>query len=144
MRVKNLNLNSVFLDTSYAIALASAHDQYHLPALNLAIGMMTQQTRIITTRAILLEIGNSLARPQLRERSIAMLTQLDSDSQITVVELSRELYQQAFVLYQSRLDKAWGIVDCISFVVMGEYQLTQALTADLHFQQAGFQPLLRN
>lgn len=72
-----------------------------------------------------------------------MLKQLEQDSQITIVELSRELYQEALTLYQSRLDKAWGMVDCVSFVVMQDHQLIQALTANLHFQQAGFQPLLR-
>jgi uncharacterized protein len=131
------------LDTAYAIALASVRDQYHVAAVTLATQMAAQKTHILTTRAVLLEIGNSLARPELRLQSIAMLKQMEVDAQIAIVELSRELYQQAFILYQSRLDKAWGMVDCVSFVVMQEYQLTHALTADLHFQQAGFQPLLR-
>ncbi|MFM5956954.1 MAG: PIN domain-containing protein, partial [Dolichospermum sp.] len=42
-----------------------------------------------------------------------------------------------------REDKEWGLVDCISFIVMQDRGITDALTADTHFQQAGFRALLR-
>jgi uncharacterized protein len=42
----------------------------------------------------------------------------------------------------SRRDKEWSLTDCISFVVMKERGLTEALTADHHFEQAGFKALL--
>jgi len=45
-------------------------------------------------------------------------------------------------LYQNRPDKNWSLTDCISFVVMQEHGITEALTADRHFEQAGFVPLL--
>ena len=44
--------------------------------------------------------------------------------------------------YERRRDKTWGLTDCISFVVMREQGLRDALTADSHFRQAGFRPLL--
>ncbi len=47
-------------------------------------------------------------------------------------------------LYCQRNDKNWGIVDCISFIVMEEGRITEALTTDIHFQQAGFRALLRD
>ncbi|MFV9677847.1 MAG: hypothetical protein ACNYVW_09390 [Methanosarcinales archaeon] len=40
-------------------------------------------------------------------------------------------------------DQEWGLTDCISFIVMGNPGLTDALTADEHFEQAGFRALLR-
>lgn len=49
---------------------------------------------------------------------------------------------QALTLYQSRSDKTWGLTDCISFVVMQQHNLTDALTADRHFIQAGFRALM--
>ena len=52
----------VFLDAAYAIALSSAKDQFHARAIALAEQMETARTRLMTTRAVLLEIGNALLR----------------------------------------------------------------------------------
>jgi len=56
---------------------------------------------------------------------------------------SEEFYVRAFKLYRDRMDKEWGLVDCVSFVVMSDREITDALTTDIHFQQAGFRALLR-
>lgn len=45
-------------------------------------------------------------------------------------------------MYSRHTDKTWGLVDCISFVAMQERGITEALTADRHFVQAGFRALL--
>lgn len=60
-------------------------------------------------------------------------------AQILTQSNSRIIYSKGlFKLYQERLDKEWGLTDCMSFLVMKDYDLRQALTADKHFQQAGF------
>ncbi len=59
------------------------------------------------------------------------------------MRLTPQLFEQAFNLYKTHEDKAWGLVDCISFVVMKQTGMTQALTFDQHFVQAGFQALMR-
>ena len=46
-------------------------------------------------------------------------------------------------LYETRPDKAWSLTDCMSFIVMRDGGLTEALTADHHFEQAGFTVLLK-
>jgi predicted nucleic acid-binding protein len=61
---------------------------------------------------------------------------------IEVVPVSRALYERAFALYRGRNDKDWGMTDCVSFVVMEDRGIRQALTADDHFRQAGYQALL--
>ena len=55
----------------------------------------------------------------------------------------RSLFEAGLRLYASRRDTEWSLTDCISFVVMKQHNLTEALTADHHFEQAGFIPLLR-
>lgn len=61
---------------------------------------------------------------------------------VEIIPASDELYRRAFSIYQERLDKEWGLIDCMSFIVMKDHALTDALTADNHFRQAGFTTLL--
>lgn len=134
----------VFLDTSFAIALSSQTDQNHLQAVELAGQLELHKTRLVTTQAILLEIGNALSRQRYRIAAIQLLESLEIDRNVEIVLLTNDLYRQAFNLFKQRQDKEWGLVDCISFIVMQERGITDALTADAHFQQAGFRALLRN
>ena len=133
-----------FLDTSYAIALSSPADDYHNKALVIAKELKASKTPLTTTRAIILEIGNALSKQKYRSKSIQLLSSLENDKTVTIVPMSETLYQKAFQLYCQRKDKNWGIVDCISFIVMTDRSITEALTTDIHFQQAGFRALLRD
>jgi len=45
-------------------------------------------------------------------------------------------------LYKKYADKEWSLVDCISFIVMRERGIKQALTFDRHFEQAGFDAIM--
>lgn len=109
-----------FLDTSYAIALSSPADDYHNKALVIAQELKASKTPLITTRAIILEIGNALSKQKYRSKSIKLLSSLENDKTVTIIPISETLYQKAFQLYCQRTDKNWGIVDCISFIVMTE------------------------
>lgn len=135
--------NKVFLDTSYAIALSVESDSNHHTALKIAGSLETFGTKLVTTRAVLLEIGNALSNQRLRKAAVRLLNALENDATVEIVEMTRELYQRTFNLFQNRADKNWGVIDCVSFTVMADVSLTEALTADVHFQQAGFTPLLR-
>ncbi len=59
-----------------------------------------------------------------------------------LISIDEELYEAGWKLYAKRPDKDWGIVDCISFIVMQRQGITEALTTDKHFKQAGFIKLL--
>lgn len=137
--------SDLFLDASYAIALASPRDQHHDRAVELAGQIEADPlARLVTTRAILLEIGNALAKARHRPAAIALINALDRDPRVDVLPFSDEVYREALSLYEQHVDKEWGLTDCISFVVMKELGITDALTADDHFRQAGFRPLLRH
>jgi len=134
---------AVFLDTAFVLALSIKTDVYHQPALTIATQLKRNATPLVTTRAIIVEIGNSLSKLRYRQVARQLLQTLEADPQLEIVPLSDRLYQTAFQLFGSRPDKEWGLIDCISFIVMQERGLTEALTTDKHFQQAGFQVLLR-
>lgn len=135
--------NSVFLDTSFSIATAIVRDEFHERAVDLANKIAAEDTQIITTQPVILEIGNSLSKLKYRQSAVGIIQRLDSDPNVSIISLTDELYAEGFKLFSSRSDKEWSLVDCISFVVMRERNITDALTADEHFIQAGFCALLR-
>jgi hypothetical protein len=69
------------------------------------------------------------------------LTFVDASGWIALVN-ANELYRKGWQLYRERLDKDWGVIDCISFAIMQERGIVETLTGDRHFQQAGFVALL--
>ena len=134
----------IFLDTAYVIALASTSDQHHSKALALAEQIEKSATRLIVTRPVMLEIGNALAKARYRQAAVDMLNALERDPTVSIIPLTEDLYAKGWLLFQSRVDKEWGLIDCVSFVVMNARGLTEALTTDVHFEQAGFRALLRD
>ena len=133
----------VFLDTAYAIALSSPNDLFHHRAIQLAEQIEAQGIQLVTTRAVLLEIGNALSRQRHRDAAITLLDALEADPNVEIIPLSEQLYTRALRLYRERPDKDWGLTDCVSFVVLQDRTITEALTTDEHFQQAGFRILMR-
>ncbi|GAB4443069.1 MAG: PIN domain-containing protein [Anaerolineae bacterium] len=124
-----------FIDTGYILALVNTADQYHAQA-RLAAGQV--RPPFITTEAVLTEVGNALSRLRWRQLGVTTLTALRQDANIEVVSVDSQLFEQAIALYSDRPDKEWGLTDCISFVVMTSRGLSQTLTTDHHFEQAGF------
>jgi predicted nucleic acid-binding protein len=135
-------MDKVFLDAAYAIALSAPNDQHHELAEILAEQIETESTQLITTRAVVLEIGNALSKLRYRNAAIELLDSLEEDPNVEIIPISEELYNGAFQLYRERADKEWGLTDCISFVVMKDRGLMNALTTEEHFRQAGFNALL--
>jgi predicted nucleic acid-binding protein len=99
---------------------------------------------IVTTEYVLTEVANHLSSSENgRARFGRFLADLKADPNTELLESSHELWEHGVSLYLRRPDKEWSLTDCISFVVMDERHLEDALTADHHFEQAGFRALLR-
>jgi hypothetical protein len=131
-----LPIAKVFVDTSFIVALVNQRDQYHDQAL--ALADQYDGRHLIVTDAILLEIGNALARGYKAE-AIQVIEELTSSEDVEIIGLNGELWHRAFALYKARQDKTWGLVDCVSFIVMQDQAIYLTLTFDQHFAQAGFQ-----
>ncbi|MCP5197449.1 MAG: PIN domain-containing protein [Gammaproteobacteria bacterium] len=127
---------ALFVDTGYVIALINENDQHHAHAL--ALSQRYESHPLVTTDAVLLEIGNALSRIARREASQIIRYFLEAE-EVTVVPLTSERFNQALNGYERYQDKNWGLVDCLSFEVMRERKLSTALTFDHHFTQAGYQ-----
>lgn len=133
-------MNSVFVDTSFVVALINERDQHHERATELTD--LFDGLPLVTTDAVLLEIGNALAR-NFKRQAIEVIENFLSSVEVEIVHLDAELFGRAFHIYRTHEDKTWGLVDCVSFAVMRERGITDALTNDKDFGQAGFNPLMR-
>lgn len=136
-------MNDLFLDTGYVVALISDKDQHRQRAQELSQEIKRSRPRIVTTQAILVEMSNALAAPDHRGTVAAYIEMLRREPFVDIVPTSQELLRRGFSLYKERQDKAWGWTDCMSFVVMRDRGIRDALAYDEDFQQAGFNALLR-
>lgn len=124
----------------FLVALINKRDQYHQKAL--ALAEKFENYPLITTDAILLEVGNGLSS-NYRNKVAELIEEFLTSDDVEIVRLTPKLFDEALGLFKKHQDKYWGLVDCISFIVMREQNVIQALTFDKHFIQAGFQALMR-
>ena len=129
-----------FADTSYLLALLNPDDEFHASAAGLSA---TLDEVVVTTMWVLTELGDALHHGRNRETFARFLDTLGVHEDLEVVPASPGLFQRGVALFRARPDKEWSLTDCISFVVMDEKGITEALTGDRHFEQAGFKALLK-
>lgn len=133
-------MNAIFGDSTFYVALLINRDSHHAKAIEIARSF---RGSVVTTEYVLNEVANHLSgSPARRARFGEFLADVKNDPNCTLVESAHELWLRGVDLYLRRPDKEWSLTDCISFVLMEEQGLTEALSADHHFEQAGFSALL--
>ena len=138
-------MTGYFGDASYWIALCDANDEYHEQATEYSNLLALDQSRIVTTQLVLNEVlnpGSGTTRTQ-RLAAVLMVDEISRNHRISVEPQTSAQFVEAFEWMRHRLDKEWSITDCASFLVMQERGITEALTSDRHFEQAGYIALLR-
>lgn len=131
-----------FVDTGYLIALFSPNDAHHTQALALQAQVQRERRQLLTTEAVVFEVGAAFSRVAYRAVGQAVMHTLINDSLIETTPVMPVLRDKALALFAQHQDKDWSLCDCASFAVMRERGVTQALSADHHFDQAGFTALL--
>ena len=132
-------MKAVFADSYYFIALISKEDEDHDRVLTVA---KTLRAPMVTTEFVLLEVADALATERWRTGIRSFVDLIRSLPSVEVVPVSTALLDAGLALYADRSDKEWSLTDCISFEVMRQKQIHEALTHDHHFRQAGFRALL--
>lgn len=125
----------VFGDSFYFIALLHEDDAHHAAVSHYA---HEHRAKVFTTRWVLAEVANALCEPALRRHVTAFLAHAAVHPSVVILRESDALFEHGLALYDARPDKYWSLTDCISFVVMEQEKLREALTRDRHFEQAGF------
>lgn len=98
---------------------------------------------IVTTEWVLVEVADAFCKPRNRGLFAKLMEYIEEEDRIELVQDSSLLFQQGTQHYLNRPDKSWSLTDCISFVVMEEQNITEALTGDHYFTQAGFVALFQ-
>jgi uncharacterized protein len=135
-------MKTVFIDAFCLIATNVLRDQSHQRAHQLMRSLEQEGVRFVTTDAVLAEFCNALSKATLRGKAADTIRLLRSRDDVEIIHITREIFDRAFALYESRPDKDWGLTDCMSFEVMKSQRIKEALTADRHFGQAGFKALM--
>ncbi len=132
----------LFLDTAYIFGLINTRDQWHQRAVAWSQKVISEKYLLLTTEFVLIEIANGLSSIKFRREAADIIQVLQDDEYVEIIPSTSDLFQNGLELFRSRDDKTWGLTDCISFVAMKENGITDVLTTDKHFEQAGFRVLL--
>ena len=132
----------VFIDTSGWVALLNRSDSLHPAAISCFQRLAVDRASLVTTSMVLAETGNGLSSLSSRHLMWKLRRRLSNSQSIELIHIDAALFKRGWDLYEQRPDKEWGLIDCISFVVLQELGIQSAVTADHHFTQAGFMILL--
>lgn len=133
-------MRSVFADAAYYIAILNPRDQYAAAATQFSY---RYSGSMVTTTFVLTEVCNLLSSLNHRLNASALIEELGEAEDTEILHPDWSLWKRAHNLYAARPDKYWSLTDCLSFIVMQDRGLTEAVTADRHFEQAGFTVLLK-
>ena len=126
-----MNGERLLLDTVFIQALLNRRDQYHAQA-QAILPRVRNASEVWVTEAVLIEVSNALSAVN-RTAAVQFIEQCYHTPNLRVVTVDTPLLTRALQLYRERPDKTWGLTDCISFVVMQEQGLTDAVTESRTF-----------
>lgn len=137
-------MTEVFADTFYWVAFTNIRDTAHERAK--AFMRAAPPRLILSTEEVLTEYLNYFAAwgPGFRHTATTNVQTMRASRTVRIVSQSKASFQDGLMLYQSRPDKGYSLVDCISMLTMREEGLTAVLTNDRHFEQEGFRALFRD
>lgn len=138
-------MTGLFIDTAGWGHLIDPTQRFHAQAARIYRDSRQQGRAVVTTNYILTELVALLTSPLRlpRKRMVSFIDGVRTSPYVEVVHVDEAIDRDAWLLLRARQDKEWSLVDCASFVVMQQRGMTDALTTDHHFEQAGFVRLLK-
>lgn len=134
---------TVFVDTVAWLALTNKSDDLHAEAQKVRDKLVKHQVQFVVTDYVLVEIANALSKIPFRSAVVQLITFIQQSENIRIFEVDKGIFNEAWDLYSTRMDKEWSMTDCISFAVMKQIGINEAFTTDHHFEQAGFTILIK-
>ena len=132
----------IFVDTSGFFALLVKQDEKHRRSDRILKGAAGSRRGFVTTDYVLDETSTLLKARGHGHVLAEFFERVFASGACRVEWTDAERFATAQSDFLKRLDQPWSFTDCLSFRVMNELRLTEALTKDAHFQRAGFRALL--
>lgn len=131
----------MLLDTSGLLCYLSRQELHHQKA----VEFLDLPNRLFLTHSYVLAelVALALVRGFPRSTVLAFSLELIDNPEIEMVWVDEKIHRQAMQLLGNRLDKTYSLCDAVSFVLMQQRKVTEALTTDRHFEQEGFIRLLQ-
>jgi len=133
-------MRTVFVDAFYFFAILNIRDPAHIRARDF---IRSFSGKLITSEWVFVEVADGMSSTRTRGLFCSIRNQFLTNRNSRIVPFDDGIYAEALRLYDDRPDKKWSLTDCTSFVIMQREGLSDALTADHHFEQAGIVPLLK-
>ena len=136
-------MKKVFADTAYWIAILNPRDELHSRALSVSKSM--SGAIIVTSEMVLTELLNKFTSwgKGLRKAAGELVRKIEQNPNHKIIAQTRDQFNEALAFYLDRLDKEWSLTDCASIKICEREGITEILTSDNHFEQAGFTSLLK-
>ena len=136
-------MNTVFVDTAAIIALGNKQDAFHHIAWQVQKDLVKNQSHFVTSDFVIAEFCNAFSRIKFRATAVQTINNIYKSKVWSVVPINESLMIKSLNLFTQMEDKEWGLVDCSSIILAREKQIATVFTADKHFEQAGFEILLK-
>lgn len=138
-------MDDIFVDTAGWGCLVDRAQTFHALTAEIYRAVRERGRRVVTTNYVITELAALMISPLRIPRSsiVSFITGLKTSPSVEIVHIDPDLDAAAWKLFAERPDKEWSLVDCASIVVMQARGITEALTTDHHFEQAGFVRLLK-
>lgn len=130
----------IFVDTGAWIAILNPNDQYHREAIAIYRNFQQQKARFLTTDYIIDETVTRLRYDTNHSIAVMFLERirlLVETSVLTIVEIDKDVFEKAMVLFRQYDSARLSFTDCTSFVVCRENNIREAFAFDQHFSMMG-------
>jgi len=130
----------MLLDTSGLMCLLNDAEPLHKQAVST---LQRAPLRVTHSYVIAEFLALATARRLVRSTALEFVRRIHHGNLVEVVFVDETLHEMGLRLLENRRDKLWSLCDAVSFVLMQQRHLTDALTTDHDFEQAGFLRLLK-
>ena len=136
-------ITPVFVDTAALIALISRDDAWHARCHEQFALLAGQNRPLLTSSAVLYELfDGAAARGAMRAAAVRLVSSIRDSAQWAIVHVTAEHMRKGEALYAVRPDKMWSLTDCTNMEIARGRDVTEIMTSDSDYEQAGFQTLL--